>query len=313
MKQRIITGILIVLIFLPILMVDQLFPLFQLTMILLTGVASYELLKMYSKEKEISITVKVIIMICSMAIYLAALVEWTPNSIPQATLELFNINLKFLPITILVVLILFMCSVFSENFDGADVGKALTVVMYSGLGFASVTILKYLGLRYIVFLFIVTVLTDVFAYFTGMLFGKHKMAPKISPKKTWEGAIGGTVIATAIGATFATCYGKLFGDFFGSQNTLLDGIVDTNNLSMLAIVIILIVVTILTSIISQIGDLVASRLKRTYDIKDFGNIFPGHGGVLDRLDSALFASMFILSIFTILNNLFPYVPEIPLI
>lgn len=306
MKQRTITGLLILAIFLPLIIIDELFPLFQITMIILCGIASWEMIKMYETEKKFSLAMKLVILFCSILLYLAALVEWNPRSIPGQGLSLFNIQLEFLPTTIIIVLILFACTVFSDSFDGTDVGKAITTVLYTGLGFSSITILKYLGVRFIVYLFLVTVLTDVFAYFTGMLFGKHKMAPKISPKKTWEGAFGGTIVAAIIGCCFSLFYGFLFGDFFGPEKeTLLDGVVNTEQIGTVAVVIILIILTLLTSILSQIGDLVASRLKRTYGIKDFGNCFPGHGGVLDRLDSALFASMFLLSIIKILNYLLP--------
>ncbi len=306
MKQRTITGILILAIFLPLIVVSSLFPIFQFMMIILCGVASWEMIRMYETEKKFSPYMKVVIMCCSIVLYLAALVEWDPKSIAGQGLSMFNINLEFLPTTIIVVLVLFACTVFSENFDGTDVGKAVTTVLYTGIGFSSITILRSIGTRFIVYLFIITVLTDVFAYFTGMLLGKHKMAPKISPKKTWEGAFGGTIVASIIGCCFSLFYGVLFGDFFGpAKETLLDGIINIEKIGTVGVVLILIILTILTSIISQIGDLVASRLKRTYGIKDFGSCFPGHGGVLDRLDSALFASMFLLSIIKILNYLLP--------
>lgn len=305
MLKRTITGILILMIFIPLILIEDLFPLFQTGMILLAGLSTFELIKMYEKEKKFSLSIKIVIMLCAMLMYLASLVEWQPQSLPSQTLQLFNIRLKVLPVSIIILLVLFSCTVFVQSFDGADVGKALLIVLYSGVGFSSITILKYLGNRYIVYLFLITVLTDVFAYITGMLFGKHKMAPKISPKKTWEGAIGGTIVASIFGCVFALFYGDLFGSFFGNQETLLDGIINVDKLSQAGQIIILVVLTVLTSIISQIGDLVASRLKRTYDIKDFGNCFPGHGGVLDRLDSALFASMFILAVFTFLNYLLP--------
>ncbi len=308
MKQRTITGVFILAIFLPLLLVDDLFPIFQGMMIVLTGIAANEMLRMYDTQKKMSITMRGITIFCSILLYLAALVEWIPRSIPAQGLALFNIHLEMLPTIILITIILFTCTVFSESYDGTDVGKSITTILYTGIGFAAITILKYLGMRYIVFLFLITTLTDVFAYLTGMLFGKHKMAPKISPKKTWEGAIGGTIVATILGSVFALLYGVMFGNFFGpAKETLLTGICNTENLTMIGISIILVLITFFTSIIGQIGDLVASRLKRTYDIKDFGNIFPGHGGVLDRLDSALLASLFLLSVFKILNYLLPLV------
>lgn len=113
---------------------------------------------------------------------------------------------------------------------------------------------------------------DVGAYFTGMAFGKHKLIPQLSPKKTVEGAIGGVVVAVSI------CV--VFGVVLEMKNQL-EG-VDT--------VLLCFITGFVGSIFSQIGDLAASAMKRYVGIKDFGKIMPGHGGVLDRFDSVLFAA-----------------------
>lgn len=113
---------------------------------------------------------------------------------------------------------------------------------------------------------------DMGAYFTGMVFGKHKLIPQLSPKKTVEGAIGGVVVAVSI------CV--VYGVFLESRNGLAG--VDT--------VLLCFITGFLGSIFSQIGDLAASAMKRYVGIKDFGKIMPGHGGVLDRFDSVLFAA-----------------------
>ena len=135
------------------------------------------------------------------------------------------------------------------------------------------------------------------------------MAPTISPKKTWEGAIGGSLVATIVAVCFGLFYGDLFGDFFGNtSSTLLDKIINVDKVGDVGVVFILIFLTLFATIFSQIGDLVASRMKRTYGIKDFGNCFPGHGGVLDRLDSAIMTSIFLLCIFQILSYFLPVMP-----
>ncbi len=306
MKQRLITTIAILIIFIPLLLVDSLFPLFQILMLVLTIIGTWEMLKMYDKEKTIPLTMKIITIICALVMYLAVLVELDPRSIPNQTLMLFNIKLKFLPTTILILLILFTSTVFCHDFDASDIGKSITTITYIGIGFGAITFLKYLGTRYIVYLFLITIFTDTFAYFTGMLIGKHKMAPTISPKKTWEGAIGGTVVATILATCFGLFYGNMFGDFFGNTTTtILDKIIDVERIGYSWVVVIIFFMTLFASIFSQIGDLVASRMKRTYGIKDFGNCFPGHGGVLDRLDSAIMTSVFLLCVFQILAYLIP--------
>lgn len=125
--------------------------------------------------------------------------------------------------------------------------------------------------NYLILLPLVVAFTsDAFALFAGMAFGKHKLAPDLSPKKTVEGAVGG--FAGAI----VCC--------------LIYGLVMQFGFQMKVNYLCLILYGALGSVISQIGDLSFSYIKRQYKIKDFGNIFPGHGGVLDRFDSVIFCA-----------------------
>lgn len=109
------------------------------------------------------------------------------------------------------------------------------------------------------FLFILIWSSDTFAYLTGKFFGKHKMAPRISPKKTWEGFAGGVVLTLIAGFFVEKYFPELRGNWMA--------------------------VGFLISVFAPLGDLVESQLKRNFGVKDSGNIIPGHGGVLDRLDS----------------------------
>lgn len=118
--------------------------------------------------------------------------------------------------------------------------------------------------------FLVAFMSDAFALFAGMLFGKHKLAPELSPKKTVEGCIGGFVGAVVS----INVYGAVLQFGFGLQvNYVLLGLYG-----------------LLGSAVSQLGDLSFSYIKREYGIKDYGNILPGHGGVLDRFDSVIFCA-----------------------
>lgn len=121
-------------------------------------------------------------------------------------------------------------------------------------------------------------LSDSGAYFVGRAFGKHKMCPKISPNKTIEGAVGGLV-------TCVLLYGVM-GLIFQGVCAVIGFGVEINYLHLLMI-------APFASLISIVGDLSASIIKRQYDVKDFGNIMPGHGGVLDRFDSVLFVVPFV--------------------
>lgn len=125
--------------------------------------------------------------------------------------------------------------------------------------------------RFLIWLiFIGAFLTDTGAYFIGVFFGKHKLCPEISPKKTVEGAFGGILG----GVFFCLLYGLLLKYIF----------------SLSVNFILLAVMGVIVSIISELGDLAASIIKRQYGIKDYGTLFPGHGGILDRCDSVIFVA-----------------------
>jgi len=143
---------------------------------------------------------------------------------------------------------------------------------------------NYVYGEYFVWLIFITAFgCDTGAYFTGMLFGKHKLIPELSPKKTIEGAIGGVIVATAI----SLLYGLYIDNHFVTDW------VDTPNLCVLT--------GIIGSILSQFGDLAASTLKRYVGLKDYGHLIPGHGGMLDRFDSVLLTApvVYYVMLFTI--------------
>ena len=124
---------------------------------------------------------------------------------------------------------------------------------------------------YILLPFVVAWLSVAFALFAGMAFGKHKLAPELSPKKTVEGAVGG--VAGSVAATLI--YGFVMSACFGAAAVRYG---------------LLILYALLGAVVAQFGDLAFSYIKRQYDIKDYGTIFPGHGGVLDRFDSVIFCA-----------------------
>ena len=127
----------------------------------------------------------------------------------------------------------------------------------------------------IVYVLVATFLTDGGAYFVGVFFGKHKMLERVSPKKTWEGFFGGVIISSLLSFVFAFLF-ALFG------HPLLIGVLDLEHWYLILIL------SLLIPLASVLGDFVFSSAKRFFDIKDFGNIMPGHGGALDRLDSVIF-------------------------
>ncbi|MBQ6416271.1 MAG: phosphatidate cytidylyltransferase [Butyrivibrio sp.] len=123
--------------------------------------------------------------------------------------------------------------------------------------------------KYLAWIPFIAWVCDTCAYFAGRTFGKHKMAPILSPKKTIEGAIGGILGSVAVGAVFGYLLYR-------------------NEVHNVNVIYMLMLITFIGSIIAQLGDLLASGIKRDHDIKDYGNLIPGHGGIMDRFDSVIF-------------------------
>ena len=212
-------------------------------------------------------------------------------------------------VLIVTFITIMFLSLVIKGFEIDDCGRIFLMMIYLSLTFASFTILRSYGVRLIAYMILVTAFTDIFALVFGIKFGKHKMAPTISPKKTWEGAIGGTVVATIVGIVFLFCY-KYFSQFFHNGNTIefFDGVFAENYVYSHKIhyKFFMIILTIFMSVCGQIGDLVASKLKRHYGIKDYSNVFPGHGGVMDRFDSTLFASATFVAMIQLIAVVFPF-------
>lgn len=133
------------------------------------------------------------------------------------------------------------------------------------------------------------VFSDTFAYLVGSTFGKRKLCPSISPKKTVAGAIGGLLGSVLCAVTFFL--------LFDLYAVIPVGYVSFSD-SVAVRAVVFVVLGIVGGVLAEIGDLAASRIKRTMNIKDFGNIFPGHGGVLDRLDSIMFTLVMLFTAFT---------------
>lgn len=151
-------------------------------------------------------------------------------------------------------------------------------LIYFGLFYAAVMLMFIYQVReseggaYLVWLtFIGAWGSDTFAYLIGRKFGKHKIVPKLSPKKSYEGCISGILGAALLGFLFATVFQKQINGVEHPQ-------------------IAFALIGACSSVISQLGDLAASAIKRNHDIKDYGTLIPGHGGILDRFDSIIFTA-----------------------
>lgn len=303
MKKRTITGLIMAAILIPLLTIPVLLETFQVVVIIGVIIAVFEMAKLFNSKKEKGFSFTFILLLVTLLVY------FITAGFRLGTDEFdlsFSVGNNFTPIIMLVFLGVFIASIFIKNFKVNDIGKVFITAFFVGIGSASIVILRVMGVRFIVYLLLIASVTDIFAYIFGIKFGKHKMAPTISPKKSWEGAIAGAIIATIVAGSFGLFYGELFkGELFNinNHNTILAGISNLGSLSKVEQGFIIYPLAFFGSIVGQLGDLFASKLKRNYEVKDFGNIFPGHGGVLDRFDSAFFVAMFLVAIFILLSKI----------
>ncbi|QPC46376.1 phosphatidate cytidylyltransferase [Mangrovibacillus cuniculi] len=253
MKQRIITAVIAAAIFLPIVVYGK--APFTAVIYLLATVGLYELLRM---KRIPLLSIPGIISLVLLWIFLL------PSQYSEYMGQLYVMKIE---LALFGVLLFLTYTVVTKNrFTFDDVAFATLGTLYVGIGFYYFieTRAADSGLEYLFFALFVVWATDSGAYFVGRAIGKRKLWPDISPNKTIEGFVGGIVCALIVGFLFI------------QFSTIDAGIVQ------------FIIVTIILSVFGQIGDLVESALKRHYDVKDSGNILPGHGGVLDRFDSLLF-------------------------
>ncbi|GAB4072564.1 phosphatidate cytidylyltransferase [Barrientosiimonas marina] len=251
MKQRILTAIAAFVIFIPFVVIGG--TAFNVLVYLLASIALLELVRMRRTMSFFPIIAAVI------GLWLIML----PGS--ADFLETFH---KTEMITVLALLLLAYTVLSKNTFTFDDAGFVLLTVIYVGMGFFYLMVTRdgtgVTGLTNIFYVLLVIWTTDIGAYFCGRTLGKHKLWPEISPNKTIEGAAGGVILSVIVGIVFHIVFPFSYG------------------------MITVIMVTILTSAAGQIGDLVESAYKRHYDVKDSGKILPGHGGILDRLDSLVF-------------------------
>lgn len=185
-------------------------------------------------------------------------------------------------IVLITHLVIFALSYPKINFK--EVTYSMVGLLYPGIIFSFIVLLFNYEMYefWVASIFLIACCSDTFAYFTGIFIGKHKLAPLLSPKKTIEGSIGG-VIGTGI-ATIIFVYA------FSIKYPLLQE--HLWFITMLYMVL---------AALSQIGDLVASAIKREFNIKDYGKVLPGHGGILDRFDSIIFIAPLIYFIATLIG------------
>lgn len=250
MKNRIISGVIMAAILIPVLYFGGI--LYAIGIGLVATVAFKELIDV-KKDCKIPSIMKIVGLVCMLML--------TYVNIDGSSL-IFGLSYETLS---LVFLLLLAPTVFltKRNYKVGDAFYLAAISIFLGTIFNLFIMLYNESVLLFIFVILIACVTDIFALVGGMLIGKHKLT-KISPKKTIEGSVVGTIVSTIIATTY-------YAMFISNEN-----------------IIKIIFVVIILSIIGQIGDLFFSLIKRENDIKDFSNLIPGHGGVLDRIDSIIF-------------------------
>lgn len=250
MKQRIITAVVALIIFIPILIAGGLW--LEVAACALAVIAMSEIFIM---RKRVIVS----------GDFLVAALGVLAVTVPDRFYGWLPSHLNRLDVIYVIIVVLLLVTVASKNrttYD--DVAVVALSVFYIGTGFHNlIAVRNGAGLDTLLFALILVWLTDSGAYFIGRAFGKHKLWPAISPNKTWEGSIGGNIVAVIFAAIYIQFQPQLYSFW-----------------PMLCIALFL-------SIMGSLGDLIESALKRYYGVKDSGKILPGHGGILDRFDSLL--------------------------
>lgn len=274
------------------------------------GFACYEVLGCTNKRTVVTVIVYFIFV--ALIAYWPLFKQMTVKGTDISKIDAYYTGI-YLPITVVIFgsFLVFLLTVVYKDFTVHDACFLIAMAILVGLGFQCLFYLRYYPITLfhspveawkftvdntvrpsllLVFVIVSTFMTDTGAYFVGVFFGKNKMNERISPKKTWEGFVGGIVISfivsSSLGLITASCNFPLH-----PQLTLQKGWY------------YILILSLIIPLFATLGDFVFSSIKRYWGIKDYGKLIPGHGGVLDRLDSIIFAviitSMFVFMLSSI--------------
>ncbi len=248
MKKRLISAIIILLILTPIVYFGSYY--FFIAVGIISLLAFKEILNLKLLKGKIPIFVKIMGILSMLLIVYSNIGGNEYNYLDSIYL--------LIPIVLLTFPLIY---VKEKSYTSTEIVYLIGLIYLVGLGFNALLFARD-NIYVLIYLLSITVIGDTFAYISGRLVGKNKLCPKVSPNKTVEGAIGGLIASTGVSLIV---YQNLIAPF---------------NFKI-------IIMTIFLGIASQIGDLIYSKIKRDNNIKDYSNLIPGHGGILDRLDSIL--------------------------
>lgn len=266
MKTRVISAIVMLAIIIPISLIGGI-P-FTITALILGLISLKEIIDIRETKKRFPFFIKFLSYIIMTVLIL--------NNNGSTIFE-YLLDYKIIALILFSMLIPIIIFHDNKKYNINDAMFLTGIIFFLGTAFNLIILIRNYDLLYLLFLVLITTLTDTFAFITGYYIGKTKLLEVISPKKTWEGLLGGTFFGVLISSIF---YYQVIG----------------TNISAFSLALI---VTCL-SLLGQVGDLVFSSIKRYYNKKDFSNLIPGHGGILDRLDSLIFVLLGFVLVITLL-------------
>lgn len=252
MKVRVISAAVLLGILIPIVIIGGI-P-FALVVGIIAAIAAKEITDLYKYPNVIKL------------LTFLALLSIVYSNFDSSSI-LLGLNYEVLSILLLGLLIPIIFFQVKGTYTTEDAFKLIGFVLLIGLGLSYFILIREYSLKYFIFMMLIPILTDTFAYISGVMIGKHKVT-KLSPKKSWEGYIIGSLMGTFM----MTMY---YITLINQQSNLL----------------IVVGIIFIMTVVAQLGDLFFSAIKRQHKIKDFSNLIPGHGGVMDRIDSLVFVSL----------------------
>ncbi len=292
MKKRIIGGVVALAIILPsILLGDWFF--FALSLVI-TFIAMFEIVDCGKRQYSIWLYI-IAILLGFLCVYWPVFKALFTGDFDSGSWHIYLYFDKIyisLAIVLIGIILLFLMVILKENFTVRDACFLFTFILIIALGIQSIIYIRFIPISHAVnpqydilanlksstlFIYVAigTFFTDIGAYFIGVFFGKRKINERISPKKTYEGFIGGLIISAIVSSTFGLVLSAV-------GLPMLEGIFDIDHWWNI------VCLSLIMPFVATLGDFVFSSIKRSYQIKDFGNVIPGHGGILDRLDSLIF-------------------------
>lgn len=272
MKKRVLTAIVSIAALIPVLVFSHTWV-FPLAMGLLALIAVYEITGCVGVRRKVTLSLTSYLFATAILVLLMS--NFVDKNWEKFLPTLFGVG--YLYIFLIFAFTMLSCG----NIKFSQAAELVAVICYIIIGFVSLVLLRksdrvIAGEYLYLLVFIGAWMTDTGAYFIGKFFGKRKLIPAVSPNKTVAGAFGG-VLGCAIG--------------YGVYGFVLDRCFDVS-----VNYLYLLLFAVLMAVVSQLGDLIASCIKRESGIKDFGVLFPGHGGVMDRFDSILAVSPFLYGV-----------------